>query len=90
MQFQFVRRASLESDDRVKIYVMLWKNSFTFLMKQSASVFAFLLLSLWRALWRILRAKIEILAVSPLAPSLIVETVSLLFFFSQCSPKWQF
>ena len=30
MQFQFVRRASLESDDRVKIYVMLWKNSFTF------------------------------------------------------------
>ena len=38
MQFQFVRRASLESDDRVKIFVMLWKNSFTFLMKQSASV----------------------------------------------------
>ena len=87
MQFQFVRRASLESDDRVKIYVMLWKNSFTFLMKQSASVFVFLLLSLWRALWRILRAKIEILAVSPLAPSLNCWDCFVVIFFLSMPSK---
>ena len=87
MQFQFVRRASLESDDRVKIYVMLWKNSFTFLMKQSASVFVFLLLSLWRALWRILRAKIEILAVSPLAPSLDCWDCFVVIFFLSMPSK---
>ena len=87
MQFQFVQRASLESDDRVKIYVMLWKNSFTFLMKQSASVFVFLLLSLWRALWRILRAKIEILAVSPLAPSFDCWDCFVVIFFLSMPSK---